>query len=260
MGKKMLSLIVHLSVVLMVVGLVVNSQVAREVPFEVVSVFLSPGPSPQDLAWDGETLWVVDDLTNTLYQIDPSKGEVLFDLSLRHIEGMPDVVPGGLAWLDPYLMVADAKALILYEVDPSDRTLVSVFPLLEFQRAEGVRSIALTESRLSGLTSDGKRLWATFIAGYSSSIYRINYYEGLFIDHFWAPGHTPMDLAWVNRSLWVVDGVHPGRIYQLTAEGKPTGAYIPSPGPSPSGLAFDGTYLWVADREEQSLFRILIQD
>lgn len=256
MITKKLSIVVSLGLILTVVGLLTSAQVAREIPLRVVSEFQAPGPSPRDLAWDGERLWLIDDAIATLYQIDPLKGEVTFELPLYRIEGMPEVSPSGLAWFDQQLMIADSESSTLYVVNPSERTVVAVLPLLEFGRAEGVRSIALVESPISGLTSDGKRLWATFWAGYSSSIYRIEPYEGLFTQHFWAAGRVPMGLAWLNRSLWVVDGASPGRINELTAKGEPTGAFIPSPGASPSGLASDGTALWVADRETQAIYRI----
>jgi len=43
----------------------------------VVLSFPSPGPSPQDLAWDGNYLWCVDDSTDSLYKLDPSDGAII---------------------------------------------------------------------------------------------------------------------------------------------------------------------------------------
>lgn len=59
-----------LRVIFYFVLILVTPHIALADSTTVVLSFPSPGPSPQDLAWDGNYLWCVDDSTDSLYKLN----------------------------------------------------------------------------------------------------------------------------------------------------------------------------------------------
>jgi sugar lactone lactonase YvrE len=222
---------------------------------KVINSFPLPGPNPQGVVWDGNNLWVVDDETNKLYQLDPVKGKVILELAIPSLLGLNDMNLCGLTWNGSYLLVADCTSKTLYRVDPKERSAKVLINLLEVKRGQGIRSIAMKESPITGLAWDGACLWAAFAAGYSSSVYRIDLAAGTLIQHFFAPGPKPQGLAWDGNYLWILDSRN-RVIYKFSAIGKWTGVSFPSPKGSPAGLAFDGKYLWNVDKETRMIYKI----
>jgi sugar lactone lactonase YvrE len=223
---------------------------------EVIKAFPLPKVNPQMITWDGNTLWVTDDETDKLYQLDPAKGKVIFELAIPGLLGLAEMDICGLTWDGSDLLISDYTTGTIYRVDPQEHSAKVEVKLWELKRGRGVRSIAMKESRVTGLAWDGTYLWAAFAAGYASSVYRIDLASKTLVTHFWAPGPKPQGLAWDGNCLWIVDGRSQGKIYKFDPKGKWTGTLVHSPAGSPTGLAFDGKNLWNVDKEKRMIYKI----
>lgn len=256
--KRILTMLIVIIMALLSTYAVSDSGTEEKMVGEAIKAFPSPGPNPQGLAWDGKNLWVVDDETNKIYQLDPAEGKITLELSIPPVLGLADVDLGGLTWDGSHLLVSDDTAKRVYRVDPKERSAKLLIDLLKAKRDKGIRSIAMRTSLLTGLAWDGTYLWATFIAGYSSSVYEIDLTTDTLVTHFWAPGPEPQGLTWDGKYLWIVDSRDQGSIWQFSPIGEWTGISFPSPAGSPTDLAFDGVYLWNVDKETHMIYQIKI--
>lgn len=245
-------------------GMLASAQEWREIRVDIVDTHYEAWTGAKDLAWDSEKgmLLLLHGPDHALYRFDPRANKLVDRIRLEEIPGIEDIVPASIAWLDGRLLIADADSLAIHAVDLNARSATEVYYLLEFQRLEGVRGIPLLDAVLSGLAADpAGQVLVSFQAGYSSSTYRISLFEGLFVQHFWAAGGLPMDLTVIGDSIWGVDGSSPPRIYELTQDGEPTGAFIELPEGRLGGVAFDGERtLWVSSVAPSILYRIELSE
>ena len=215
--------------------------------FEAITSFATPYSHPEGLAWDGSYLWLADSGEKKIYKIDPSDGRVIKSFAA------PDRYPEGLAWDGTYLWLADSyygKEKI-YKIDPSDGKVIASF--------------AAPSRFLEGLAWDGSYLWLA--DSNEEKIYKIDPSDGSFIP-FNSPGNEPTGLAWDGSYLWLVDGfvreTYPySRRYDRTFyiyKIDPSDGHIINklayPYEYPEGLAWDGSYLWLVDSDEEKIYKI----
>jgi hypothetical protein len=87
---------------------VIGQSVVRSIP--------APGPESRGLAWDGNSLWLVDSEVGMIYQVDPVDGTVL-----HSFEYYTDFRYGGLTWsADGNLWQANGAAIYLLEPTTGD--------------------------------------------------------------------------------------------------------------------------------------------
>ncbi len=220
----------------------------------------SPGPDPVGLTYDGSSLWVSDSTSKRIYKVRPSDGFVLsaFDApgeatadSAADVKGVIPVpgsagTPAGLAWQDGALWVACASDGNLYKVNPN-------LPTTDPGHVLAV--VESTDFTPFGLAYGGGALWVSDIG--RGRIFKVDPWTAAVLGSFAAPSVVPTGvetkglvavaptgLSWANGSLWVTAGPALARVDPAT------GAVLDStmaPGPSSTGLAFDGLYLWVCD-------------
>lgn len=215
--------------------------------------FPSPGPSPEGLAWDGEFLWVVDSEIHQLDQMEVTWGEVMASFSI------PVAKPKGVAWSNAHLWVVDEETSMIYQIDPTDGSVVSEIPAPE-QTAEGPWSI-------EDLTWDGKYLWCGVFAGWCSSFNRIDPEDGTIVLSFF-PECFPRGMSSDGNYLWTI--CYNGKDLPSKVDRRTISEELEEMVKSrvflgdvivddPTGLAFDGESLWIADRATRRIFKADIQ-
>jgi len=230
-----------LRVIFYFVLILVTPHIALADSTTVVLSFPAPGPSPQDLAWDGNYLWCVDDSTDSLYKLDPADGSVVLSFPT------PGPEPRGLTWDGSYLWCSDNDSVEIFKLDPSDESAIFSIPA-PFEDFPDVR----------GLAWDGQYLWSAYEAGYSTSIVKIDPQDSSILERQFTPG-VPNGLTsdgiylWYTsdnggRSLGCVDSYSINPLRHLS--------YFRTPGYFPTGLAYEDGHLWLVDTEADSIYKL----
>lgn len=218
-------------------------------PKGTISVVTSfPFPSgwsyARDAAWDGSSLWIGENLTSGIVELDPGTGAVLSSFDA------PDSNPWGLTF--------DGTNLINAELDPSgppdpddvytvDRTgtLLNAWPAPTSPNAEA-HGCAFDPSTGS--------LWLSDSA--AAVIFELNPTTGAVLSSFPAPGADVRGLAFVAQDLWVIDQATLN-LFRLTTAGTTVDTFdISSLGTQPEGLTSDGQYMWVTENSTDTIYQI----
>lgn len=220
---------------------------ASAAPGEILASFPVPGDAPRDLAFDGTSLWLLDDEAHAFYRLDPATGQVLESRTLA------DADPQGIAWLEGRLWLTDAAQGTLVRLAPDLRTVETTLA------APGIGETG-SPFRPGGLASDGAMLWSGAIAGWSSRMNRIDPITGT-VERFYFSKGFPEAVEISGTRLW--SATHngdrrAGLVYEYDAQ---TGLYVTqfdTPGNRPVGLAYDGEALWCVDREDLTIYRLAL--
>ncbi|MBI3189652.1 MAG: choice-of-anchor D domain-containing protein [Ignavibacteriales bacterium] len=112
---------------------------------------------------------------------------------------------------------------------------------------------------LGGATSDGTHLWISQYHPNPGKLYKIDWATKSFVDSIQTIGDQPQGVAWDGRYLYYamdIFSTEPNQnlIYVVDPSTKDTVKTIPMPEPkttdsNPTGLTFDGTYLWLIARK-----------
>ncbi len=210
--------------------------------------FASPGPSPQDLAWDGTYLWNADDSTDMIYMLNPVNGAVMLQFP------SPASQPRGLTWDGSSLWCSDDSTKMIYQLNPlNGKVLVMIdAPVLDYNGEP---------SPLGGLAWDGTYLWSGFSAGFSSRMNQIDPGGGPVVQFYFTRGE-PDALAADGNYIWNAsdnDGLRSGLIYQYALPGGSSVTDLETPGSYPTGLAYDGQDLWCSDNETDTIYELTIR-
>jgi len=215
------------------------------------AMFKTPGPSPEGLAWDGEALWIVDEETKKLYRLSTKQGKVLKSFSVVVDE------PKGLAWDGSSLWVSDNARKTISKVEVRKGKIVSEIRA-PIPAGEGPKS-------LEGLAWDGSYLWSACFAGWSSTFFRLSPKDGSTKLSFFCESN-PKGLASNGKYLWSIcynGEKFPSVIDRRVISEKPLEmaksrsflVKIPAV-KRPTGLAFDGANLLIADKTTRSVYSL----
>ena len=159
----------------------------------------------------------------------------------------------GLTFDGYYLWVAQSNSLKINKLDRNSQDILTSYD------SPG------TYPR--GLAWDGENLW---LADYNEDvgnyeIFKINPSNGSVIHNYTSPCPVPSGLTWAGNVLWVSD-MDIEKIYKCKIVGSGSSSelqvitWFSSPGDSserdPTGLAWDGTHLWLADRHYDEIYTL----
>ncbi len=195
--------------------------------------------TPTGLAWDGATLWVADLDTATLNAVDTASGRIV-----RTLEA-PGYSPMGLAWDGSRLWVLDSADKTAYAVDTAAGLTV--------------RALPLDSDTAKGIAWDGTALWTADAR--AGVINRLDDSDGT----TWASFPSPLagkrgdeiGMTFVDGRLLVADRTT-DTIYRMDPREEVVLDSFSSPGPYPTGLAWDGAHLWNVDYETRTLYRLSV--
>jgi sugar lactone lactonase YvrE/CheY-like chemotaxis protein len=201
---------------------------------------------PSALSWDGSGLWVADGGDLALRRYEASAG-----LKAGRAGRAPGPYASGLAWDGRSLWVSDAEDGRIVRLDPSTFRVLS--------------AVASPGPAPSGLTWDGRAFWVADLN--EMKVYRFSVENGRarVLVSWPSPGPRPVGLAASSGALWSVDA-ETGRIYRHDpATGAVLAAYrnpLSEDGRflRPSGLAADGTALWICSESARRLLRVPLRN
>lgn len=216
----------------------------------IISTIEIPEFYIQGIALAKDHLWGIDSKKRELLKIDMRTRKIV-DSVRTEVKS-----PRGLAWDGKYFWSADNETKMVHQIDPSSGKIIRSLDVPIYGKKES--------AVLEAVAWDGKYLWVAYSAGWSSRIHRMDIETGEVVLSLFADCY-PRGLATDGKYLWVMCynlGKYPGVIDQRSISddsGKMNLSrkfLVRTIGKEPTGISFDGKYLWVADKEMKSLQRI----
>ena len=247
-GKTRLKLPLAVGVMFIVAATMPYAAFSSDVsptPGDIILQFPSPGSNPSGLGWDGTHLWLADDGTNTIYKLDPTDGRVLSSFK------SPDFHPRGVVWDGTHLWHADNATRQLYRLDRGTGVVQSAID------APATHAVVRVPE-LGGLTWDGEHLWCGTVDGWSSRMNEMDPNDGSTKRFFFTKGY-PRALATDGTFIWNATdngGMRLGLVYKYKLSDGLYVSQFDTPGFYPTGLVFDGQYLWCVDRETKTIYKL----
>lgn len=147
-----------------------------------------------DIDWDGEHIWLVDNITRRLVSMDRA-GETVRVLPFPQVDDLPCNVVG-IASVNGKLWIADVAHRQFYALDQRTGAIVSEFPFANTPQ---------------GIDWDGAALWIATVEG--NRLERRNEQGELLAEHSLQGGWTT-GVAWDGRRLWYVE-TSEGKVWTL---------------------------------------------
>lgn len=201
----------------------------------------------RDIAWDGASLWIGENFTSKIYEIDPNSGNVVSSFF------GPNSNPWGLAFDGVNLL----HATITLGGPPPDFLPDDVYVLTT---QGGVLDSWLApdspDANAHGCAFDpaSGSLWLS--DSESDTIYELDPADGAIRSSFPAPGSEVRGLTFDGKSLWAIDYDSLSLMqFDLSGNIQYT-VSMAELGNDPEGLEFDGTYLWVTENENDLIYQV----
>jgi hypothetical protein len=211
------------------------------------SSFVSPGSRPNGLVWDGQNLWMIDNL-KTLYKLDTS-GNVLFSKNFPELSSdLSDLTWDGTGiWIGECIYVNSELSHL--KVDTLGNKL---------------DTFSLSYWWHDGIEWDGKYFW---LGDYNSSVIYKHKADGTGLLNFNTNGlfGHPTGISYDGVNLWVAgsgEGFdNMGEIFKYTTTGTLLAEINLSPLDIPRNygfhsVAWDGESLWYASAEQFTIYRL----
>jgi hypothetical protein len=215
-------------------------------PNKWVKAFNVPTENPNGLIWDGKRILVIDSKSNTLLAVDKS-GKVVDRYELKIKQPVAAGFFKNRLWMINY----DSQ---FFEFDTNLQESKMQWEFYKLRMTDSIMQRPELNGLVGALATDDKTLWLSQIAGYGSSIFKINVENGLILSRFWSPGPDPTGLAWVGKELLILDGE---RMVVVPVDG--TGKVVRQPFKTPSeklrSLIYDGKYIYTLDVESKAVYR-----
>ncbi|MCD4730908.1 MAG: choice-of-anchor D domain-containing protein [Bacteroidales bacterium] len=183
------------------------------------------------LAWDGTYFYygIYGSDGDKVYRFDPSDGSSVLLFSspdLGDTFGM--TYDGSHLWITDHVTSSSVPAYAM-QFDFSGNLLTQ---------------FDLPDHYMSGIAYDNDDFWVATYYPDPGTIYKVDN-TGAILAQFQSPGEQPWDLCLENDNLWVVD-YYADMIYRTDLSGNILESH-PSENIQPSGIEYDGQYLWYID-------------
>jgi hypothetical protein len=229
--KKQVSVILFWALLIVLMGFMVSPLSARDAKdWSIVASYPLPEAS-SGLAYDGTYLYsgIYGSNGSNIYQIDPTDG------SYTLLFTGPQEDAFGLTYDGTYLWTTDHAG------SSSDPAIA-----IQMDWSGGlVSQITLPTHYMSGIAYDNGNYWVAQYYPDPSQIYKVDP-SGTVLKQFQAPDNQPWDFTIQGEFLWMAD-YWGDAIYKIDTS---TGALLEthaSESTDPSGIVWDGSYLWYID-------------
>ncbi len=200
---------------------------SKDGQWTIVEYFEVPDSS-SGLAFDGEYLYsgIYGSNGDHIYRINKTTGAYSFYCSGPQDDAYGLTYDGTYFWTTDH--PSDPAQALKFD---SSGTLIDQF--------------SLPDRYMSGIVYDDGDFWVSTYYPDPATIYQVDD-TGTILDSFTAPDNQPWDLAIEDENLWMVD-YWGDTIYQIdSTSGSVLNSY-PSESTDPSGIVWDGSYLWYCD-------------
>jgi len=209
----------------------VPEQPASPASWSIVASYTIPGKA-SGLAWDGTYIYfgIYGANGNNVYKFNPADGTNSLLCS------GPFSNSYGLTYKSPNLVTIS---------QPSGSSQPA--SALEFSMAgTQVSTIPLPDHYMSGIAHDNGSYWVCTYYPDPGTIYHINS-SGTVLSQFVPPNTQPWDICLQGSDLWIAD-YYGNMLYKVTTTGTLLESHASQVG-KPSGIVYDGAYLWYCDGE-----------
>jgi hypothetical protein len=231
------SIVVLLSVLFLLTCL--GTAMGQIKQFKIIKSFPTPGTNPNDLAWDGTSLWHTDGDTKTIYHLSTT-GTVLGTIPY------PGSLPCGITWVAPSsLWISDSRDDKVYQINSANGNTISQIGtyhglnwsvawdnlylwLTDLNYAEVYKTdiggtmrgiIPAPSKRIEGAAYDGQNLW--LVSSDDHLFYKIDRTNGNILAVYGQPALKCRGLTWDGSHLWTCGG-QDYEIYELDLNGPST--------------------------------------
>lgn len=197
--------------------------------WSIVASYTIPGKA-SGLAWDGTYIYfgMYWSNANLVYKFDPSNGtnNLLCTGTFSASYGLTYKAPNLVNIAQPSSSSQPAQ-------------------INEFTMSGApVGTINLPDHYMSGVAYDAGTYWVCTYYPEPGVVYHVNSTGGI-ISQFTPPNNQPWDICLQGPDLWIAD-YYGNMLYKVTTTGTLLESHA-SQGANPSGIVFDGTYLWYCD-------------
>ena len=157
----------------------------------------------------------------------------------------------GLVWDGTNLWHSDNATRKLYKLDRSTGATLSA---IDAPATDAITHVP----ELGGFAWDGEHLWCGTVDGWSSRMNEMDPNDGSAKRFFFTKGY-PRALATDGTFIWNATdngGHRVGLVYKYNLSDGLFVSQFDTPGFYPTGLAFDGQYLWCVDRETKTVYKL----
>ena len=213
----------------------------------VIKSFKGPTTSTGDLAYDGHYLWMIGN-DGFIYQLSTIDGSIKKSIPMTISSGNSY----GLAFDGSNLWMSDPKVNEIQIIDTTDGTIIRTF--------SGPKT---SPSNMTGITYDGTNIWINDYGVWSGdfsiyegdSTYVLNK-NGSVINSFPTPFQGPAGLGFSDGYIYSGD-LYSEQIFILSKDNFAVIDSFPTIGGRfPNGITSDGDYLWFANNESDSIYKV----
>jgi hypothetical protein len=219
---------------------------AQEAPnsWSIVASYTIPGKA-SGLAWDGTYIYfgIYGSNGDQVYKFNTTSGQATLQCTGPFNDAF------GLTYKSPDLVTIS---------QPSSSS--NPASILEFTLAGSqVSTLTLPDHYMSGVAWDNGTWWVCTYYPDPGTVYHLNSSGGI-ISQFTPPNNQPWDICLQGSDLWIAD-YYGNTLYKVDASGNLLDSHA-SQGIKPSGIVYDGTYLWYCDGElggNSTLYKVDLQ-
>jgi outer membrane lipoprotein-sorting protein len=191
------------------------------------------GVAPENVAFDGVSIWVTNSGSNTVTKLNASDGAVQGTFPVGNL-------PQGLAFDGANIWVANRSSNTVTKLRASDGAGQGTFP---------------TDTSPYGVAFDGANIWVANIS--SNTVTKLRASDGAGQGTF-PVGAGPIGLAFDGANIWVAN-FNANTVTKLRAsDGAGLGTF--PVGAGPAWVAFDGASIWVACNGPDAVTRLRASD
>ncbi len=218
---------------------------------KVVKSFVSPKKRPRGVAWVDGKIWLVGKGSKKVSGLEETYGGAHRDVR------SPIKNPMGLTWDGKEFLLCEEGTKTVYKITDTGES-AKVLDLKEVKFGKLPPILQSDACLVTDLAWGRNALWVTCMAGYSSSVYRVDIKNKKAIGHFFAHGPKPRGISFdtQEKNIWIIDESN-REFRKFSTGGEWKKISVPSPVEKPRGLSLDSEdNFWTSDRKTGKIYKI----